>query len=455
MEKTLRSLTKLPSKMGKVADVVNNIIDHIKYGSGSGGETINDFEFALPLIKDDTDKIIQIDKNGDYTKVLSNIIIYQNGEITDPASMVESSTGKFGFESKPYENAWSWVRNHSHIYVGKWNNEENILDLRQLDDNDSRKFKDGSDARNYISDSNNEGYNVFMKLPKFWYKDELNEDGNLIFTISNYFVEGYNEWNDNNLIGVYESYVDTTLNVPLVRSISQQDSIGNINWTNYKIYARNNNIDKSLEEGKGFSLVTFQQHSIMAYLFYGYYGTIDSQSICGYGTDNYEKPTGLTDNLGMKDTDTINGNGSTDSQDNWKNIRFWGLENWWGNKWEWIDNLQMQNDEGLCGILDLDGNVIDTYQFDTDKALDGVIKNMKGDGKGYAFFDSLDDDEYDYSQNYTDYGGFGDSGHVAGRSDGFAGSSGGVGYLSVDYVAGGYDVNGCSRLAYCGAIRII
>ena len=447
MEKTLRPLIKLPYKMGKVADVVNNIIDHIKNGQ-------KEYIGINPIVIDNDKNIISIDENGDNIQILSRITIVQNGDITDPNSMISSSTGKFGYESKPYENAWSWVRNHSHIYVGKWNDEKNTLDLKQLDDNDSRKFKDGSDARDYISDSNDEGYNVFMKLPKFWYKDELNEDGNLIFTISNYPVDGYNEWDDNNLKGVYESYVDTKLDVPLVRSISQQDSTGDINWTNYKIYARNNNIDKSLEEGKGFSLVTFQQHSIMAYLFYGYYGTTDSKSICGYGTDNYEKPTGLTDNLGMKDTDTINGNGSNNNQDNWKNIRFWGLENWWGNKLEWIDNLQMQNDEGLCGILDLDGNVIDTHQFDPDKAWDGIIKSMKGDGKGYAFFDALDD-EYDASQNYTDYGDTGGSGGVAYRSGRDARSDGGVGHLSVSNYAGISDAYYCSRLAYCGAIRII
>lgn len=448
MEKTLRPLTKLPYKMGKVADVVNNIIDHIKYGQ-------KEYIGINPIIVDNDKNTISIDENGDNIQILSKITIVQNGEITDPASMISSSTGKFGYESKPYENAWSWVRNHSHIYVGKWNNEENTLDLRQLDDNDSHKFKDGSDARNYISDSNNEGYNVFMKLPKFWYKDEVNEDGNLIFTISNYPVEGYNEWDDNNLIGVYESYVNISLDVPLVRSISQKDSTGNINWTNYKIYARNNNIGKSLAEGKGFSLVTFQQHSIMAYLFYGYYGTTDSQSICGHGTNNSEKPTGLTDNLGMKDTDSINGNGTTDSKDNWKNIRFWGLENWWGNKFEWIDNLKMQNYEGLFGILDLDENVIDTHQFDTNISRNGVIKSMKGDGKGYAFFDTLDDVEYDFLQNYTDLGIVSSNGQVAFRSYSGANSDGGVGCLNVSTSAMTFNGKRCSRLAYCGAIRIV
>lgn len=448
MKEKLKSLTKLPSKMGKVADVVNNIIDHIKNGQ-------KEYIGINPIIIDNDENTISIDENGDNIQVLSRIVIVQNGDITDPNSMISSSTGKFGFESKPYENAWSWVRNHSHIYVGKWNDEENTLDLRQLDDNDSRKFKDGSDARDYISDSINEGYNVFMKLPKFWYKDELNEDGNLVFTISNYHVDGYNEWDDNNLIGVYESYVDTTLSAPLVRSISQQDSTVNINWIYYKGYARNNNIDKYFEEGKGFSLITFQQHSIMAYLFYGYYGTTDSQSVCGYGTNNYQKPTGLTDNLGMKDTDSINGNGTTDNQDNWKNIRFWGLENWWGNKWEFIDNLQMQNDKGLCGILDLDENVIDTHQFDPDKAWDGTIKSMKGDGKGYAFFDDLDNEEYDNSQNYADFGDFYNSGSVACRSGSDAYSDGGVGFLSMNGSASGSSFRGCSRLAYCGAIRIV
>lgn len=85
----------------------------------------------------------------------------------------------------------------------------------------------------------------------------------------------------------------------------------------------------------------------MAYLFYGYYGTLDSQSICGYGTQTYSsatdkfyaKDTAINEIAPMIDTDVFNGtNNTTDStiiesknNASLKSIRFWGLENWWGN----------------------------------------------------------------------------------------------------------------------------
>ena len=59
------------------------------------------------------------------------------------------------------------------------------------------------------------------------------------------------------------------------------------------------------------------------------YGNTDCQSSIGKGTDAYDKQTGQTNSLGM--TYTVAG-GNGDSQ----SINFWGLENWWGNKSEWI-----------------------------------------------------------------------------------------------------------------------
>ena len=59
MEKTLRPLIKLPYKMGKVADVVNNIIDHIKNGEGSEGEV--NFTPGKPLELTE-EKILQLNK---------------------------------------------------------------------------------------------------------------------------------------------------------------------------------------------------------------------------------------------------------------------------------------------------------------------------------------------------------------------------------------------------------
>jgi len=48
-------------------------------------------------------------------------------------------------------------------------------------------------------------------------------------------------------------------------------------------------------------------------------------------------------------TDTTSSNGNTD------NIVFWGLENWWGNKYEWVDNVVV--DHPNWKITEDDGTV--------------------------------------------------------------------------------------------------
>ena len=95
---------------------------------------------------------------------------------------------------------------------------------------------------------------------------------------------------------------------------------------------------------------------LIALLFYGYYSSLDSQGQCGYGTNNvanytyYPKITGLTDDLGMTDTDSITGNGASvpDKEQikagegsDIKSVNFWGIENCWGDTSEWIDNLHV------------------------------------------------------------------------------------------------------------------
>lgn len=61
MEKILRPLIKLPKAMGKVADVVNNIIDHIK--TSVKVVTLTQEEYDNLTIKDKTTLYIISDAN--------------------------------------------------------------------------------------------------------------------------------------------------------------------------------------------------------------------------------------------------------------------------------------------------------------------------------------------------------------------------------------------------------
>jgi hypothetical protein len=67
-------------------------------------------------------------------------------------------------------------------------------------------------------------------------------------------------------------------------------------------------------------------------LYYALYGNTNCQATIGSGTDSYTKNTGTTNSLGMRDT-------SASKTGNSNSINFLGLENWWGNKYEFIDNV--------------------------------------------------------------------------------------------------------------------
>lgn len=80
--------------------------------------------------------------------------------------------------------------------------------------------------------------------------------------------------------------------------------------------------------GEGFSSVKLKHHNIIAFLFYAMYGTTNSQEAIGTGNSSTSKTCGSSDSLGMVDStpDNIMTN-------------FLGLENWWGNKYEFIGNV--------------------------------------------------------------------------------------------------------------------
>ena len=133
-------------------------------------------------------------------------------------------------------------------------------------------------------------------------------------------------------------------------------------------------------------LINYDIHRLLAYLFYGYYGTLNSQDVCGSGTittisnNYYFKKTGLCNNLGMTDTtndtgEITSGNGTVDAntQDGQdqiiagygidiKSVNFWGLENWWGDICEWIDDLTIMQAKRPSSVTTANPNIyMDDY----------------------------------------------------------------------------------------------
>lgn len=227
-----------------------------------------------------------------------------NQTITDPTSMITRIVDKGGIEA---------VRANSHRYTGTFAN--GVMTLKQLSDTDGTKYKDGSTAT-----LNSAGVDVWMRLPQFYWKCTQYATDQWDFSVA-YDTKpdnSYKEWDGNDLIGVYEGYA--VMSQLLSRS---GENVSYESPSTFKDYARN--------RGEGYTLVKWKHHCMMAMLFYMQYGHTNAQNKIGPGNTTNKK-TGGTDSLGMTDT-VAGGNGSSGS------INFWGLENWWGNYYEFIDNV--------------------------------------------------------------------------------------------------------------------
>lgn len=243
--------------------------------------------------------------------------------ITDPATMITRTVDGGAIEA---------IRANSHRVLGKYT-AEGTMTICQLDDTDSTKYADGSTA----DLTGGEG-DVFMRLPQFYYKatNTSTDLWDITFAYGGKPDDTYKEWDGTDLIGVYEAYNSSSK----VYSRSGVISTGSVSQANFKTYARN--------RGTGFSIVKWKHQNIMAFLYYAMYGHMNCQAQIGVGTDSSGKSTGQTDSLGMEDT-VAGGNGDSQS------INFWGLENWWGNKYEWMDNVVVNN--RVWNITEDDGTV--------------------------------------------------------------------------------------------------
>lgn len=234
-----------------------------------------------------------------YGAEVSTITIDQTND--DPATRVSGDING---------SVIQYIRNNSHRVLAK-KTADGVLTYCRLNDADSTQYYDGTTA----ALDGTQG-DVFLKLPEFYYKGTEGDQVDIMFAKEQVDAE-YIRWDPNTLIGVYEAYNGSSK----MYSRSGVASTGNISQSTWKTYAA--------ARGTGYQLVDWQMHCVMGCLYYAMYGNTDCQSSIGKGTDAYDKQTGQTNSLGM--TDTVAG-GNGDSQ----SINFWGLENWWGNKYEWI-----------------------------------------------------------------------------------------------------------------------
>lgn len=354
---------------------------------------------------------------GSSQSIVSTITM--NQLISDPYSRV---TGDINGE------AIQWIRWNSHIYLCKY--KDNMMYICQLDDSNSNYYHDGTSAA-----LNNLGVDVMMKLPIFYTKAENTTSSVWDISFSN--VKKDNTWMEwgGDLIGVYEGFANDSKLYSVVMSGSS--STRSVSQAKFKTYARN--------RGNGFTIVKWKHQNIMAFLYYAMYGNTNCQATIGSGTSSYSKEMGVTNALGMSDT-VAGGNGNSNS------IKFWGLENWWGNKYEWVDNVIVNPESvnGLWRITEDDGTTRDVQGIKMDgyptemvigPHLDLIPKTAGGSTTaGYC--------DYIYTNS-------GSTARVVLRSSGYALAVGGVAYADASHDSSNAFDNSGSRLAYQGDITEI
>ena len=280
--------------------------------------------------------------------VSENCILNSDGSLTSISS--NGATGDIS------TNTLTWLRKNTHAYVSRHLGITGVR-LKQLSDTSRKTFADGSSAASYISNENGE-FDVFLKFGSdIYYKTEYwtpkgqtkpNPDY-IAITIAreipaSEYANKWCKWSQYKLIGVYPA---CQINNKLY-SLSGKRPVNNISQLS--------SISKAKARGDNFNICDYDMTKLFAFLFYGYYSSLGSQQICGYGTSNiiggtyYPKITGSTDELNMTDTDTTTGNGASNpSEDQIKagigsdirTVNFWGLESCWGDLSEWISDIRV------------------------------------------------------------------------------------------------------------------
>lgn len=318
---------------------------------------------------------------------------------------------------------------------------DNEVKICYLDDTNSNFYYDGTPTIL----TGKEG-DVMVYFPEFWYKG-TDDSNNYIFNITD-INPGDESWKhaSASLVGAYKGYI--TSNKLYSRSGVERTS--NVSMANFSTYARN--------RGQGYHLIDYQQHCIIAWMFYAKYKTRNSQKICGTGHNSYSGiNNGTTNSLGMKDTTPSNAGSSSN-----KLVNFLGLEGCWGYVYEWIEGIHTHKGDNKV-------NVYDKGDFH-DKPFSNITSPTKRqfnalNNSGYIksiysgeYMDMLPSNISGASDTtyFCDYGNsYSTDTHVFRRSYDYANAYGGVSYLDGSSTSSHTYGSFGSRLAFDGNITVV
>lgn len=262
--------------------------------------------------------------------IITTININQN--ISDPYSMITMVSDGGAIQK---------IRENSHRYVGQYDSANKRMVIRQLDDNNGTVYKNGIPAP--ITQLGND---VFMKLPKFWYKaEEIMAEGigtnswNISFAFDAAPDSTWKEWDGKEFIGVYSATVDNEMLYSCSGKTSNNFYSDRTPLSSVKTYASN--------RGENFEILRWEHYCMITALYFAYYLNTDFQNTIGKSVKERGIVNGETNYLGMNDTDN-----STDEE----TLNIWGIESWFrSNYCELFGNIEIGDEERTFKIISHDG----------------------------------------------------------------------------------------------------
>ena len=317
-----------------------------------------------------------------------------------------------------------------------------------LDDNNSELFYDGTPA------ALDGSMGIWMTdIPSYWLEHKggeynINNIQNLNHSITLTHKDeddATNDitWNKTNrnkifsrrvLVGVTEAVKQNKV----ITSKKGSTSIGSLKASQYH--------DLATALGNGFDIIDYETHCKIAHLFYAKYANRNPQEMSqfGYGENSYTRITGTTSSLGNND-------GKTSTQ-----ISFLGIEDFYGGKYEWMSGIHSNG--SVYYIYDgFEPDAVPTASYRT-VDVGGLTRGGDISKVYWGEHGDMIPTEVSASSttHYCDWGyvAGSDSGwHVAMRSYGSVGDSGGVAYFDAHYNSVGDSGDLSSRIQYRGKIQ--
>lgn len=312
-----------------------------------------------------------------------------------------------------------------------------------LDENNSNLFHDGKTEAKLDGTMGE----FMVDLPEFYYKG-----------VSSGYIYTYNIW-QNNVKGAHKSrrvllgaVEATSVDNVLHSIVTGNASTGSLNSVVFHQQAN--------ALGAGFDIVDYDAHCKVAWMQCARYGNLNSQAIIGSGQNSPDRIIGTTASLGNND-----GADAT-------NTTIFGLENWWGDKFEFIGGLyewkngnkgELYSFDGFLNSTTINGNPLTMGLVSSASDYRKINYTISSYKSGYISemllgeYGDLLPIEFNGSSSsfWANFGRIAIGSVVATRSCNTVNINGGATFLSLDNSPSMTGTSTGSRLLYRGNIEVI